>query len=117
VKLPANKEPRRTVDVRRGWRGSLSLPPPGGNGLDCYNTIRTHETDASVVSAAIKCQAEVAGTASSRGRGAGAARGSLGRRQAYRRGCRREGASGPVRPELLRAMFDVGYFPPNTPPA
>ena len=20
-------------------------------------------------------------------------------------------------PELLRAMFDVGYFPPNTPPA
>jgi hypothetical protein len=66
MKLPANKEPRRTVNVRRGWRGSLSLPPPGGNGLDFYNTIRTHETDASV--------------------------------------------------ELLRAMFDVGYFPPNTPP-
>jgi hypothetical protein len=21
-----------------------------------------------------------------------------------------------VRPELLRAMFDTGYFPPNTPP-
>jgi hypothetical protein len=20
-------------------------------------------------------------------------------------------------PELLRAMFDVGYFPPNTPPS
>jgi hypothetical protein len=29
-------------------------------------------------------------------------------------GCGRdcEGAE----PELLRAMFDVGYFPPNTPP-
>jgi hypothetical protein len=46
--------------------GLLSLPPPGGNRLDFYNTIRTHETDASVVSAAIKCQAEVAGTAASR---------------------------------------------------
>jgi hypothetical protein len=22
----------------------------------------------------------------------------------------------PSEPELLRAMFDVGYFPPNTPP-
>jgi len=40
-----------------GLEGILSLPPPGGNGLDCYNTIRSHETDASVVSAAIKCQA------------------------------------------------------------
>jgi hypothetical protein len=58
----AKKAPRRTVDVRRGLEGLLSLPPPGGNGLDCYNTIRSHETDASVVSAAIKCQAEVAGT-------------------------------------------------------
>ena len=44
-----------------GLEGILSLPPPGGNGLDRYNTIRSHETDASVVSAAIKCQAEVAG--------------------------------------------------------
>ena len=60
-----NKEPRRTVDVRRGLEVLLSLPPPGGNGLDCYNTIRSQKTDASVVSAAIKCQAEVAGTASS----------------------------------------------------
>jgi len=64
MKLPANKEPRRTVDVRRGWRGSLSLPPPGGNGLDCHNTIRSHETDALVMSAAIKCQAEAAGNRS-----------------------------------------------------
>jgi hypothetical protein len=94
MKLPANKEPRRTVNVRRGWRGSLSLPPPGGNGLDFYNTIRTHETDASVVSAAIKCQAEVAGTADV----AAKAQAIL------------------SEPELLRAMFDVGYFPPNTPP-
>ena len=39
----------------------MSLPPPGGNGLDCYCTIRSHETDASDVSAAIKCGAEVAG--------------------------------------------------------
>jgi hypothetical protein len=67
-KLPAYKEPRRTVDVRRGLEGLLSLPPPGGNGLDFYNTIRTHETDASVESAAIKCQTEVAGPASSRSR-------------------------------------------------
>jgi hypothetical protein len=37
----------------------LSLPLPGGNGLNCYITIRSHETDASVVSAAIKCQAGV----------------------------------------------------------
>jgi hypothetical protein len=42
------------------WRGSLEpTSRRGGNGLDCYNTIRSHETDASVVSAAIKCQAEV----------------------------------------------------------
>ena len=39
----------------------MSLPPPGGNRLDCYGTIRSQETDASLVSAAIKCQAEVAG--------------------------------------------------------
>jgi hypothetical protein len=39
----------------------MSLPLPGGNGLNCYNTIPSHEMDASVVSAAIKCQAEVAG--------------------------------------------------------
>jgi hypothetical protein len=25
-------------------------------------------------------------------------------------------AADPAEPELLRAMFDVGYFPPNTPP-
>ena len=37
-------------------------------------------------------------------------------RQAFGRGRGCEGASRPVRPELLRAMFDVGYFPPNTPP-
>ena len=61
MKLPANRGPRRTTDVRRGLEGLLSLPPPGGNGLDCYNTIRSQKTDASVVSAAIKCQAEVAG--------------------------------------------------------
>jgi hypothetical protein len=59
------KNPAALVDVRRGLEGLLSLPPPGGNGLGFYNTIHTHETDASVVSAAIKCQAEVAGTASS----------------------------------------------------
>jgi hypothetical protein len=39
----------------------MSLPLPGGNGLNCYNTIPSHEMDASVVGAAIKCQAEVAG--------------------------------------------------------
>jgi hypothetical protein len=61
MKLPANRGPRRTTDVRRGLEGLLSLPPPGGNGLGCYDTIRSHETDASVVSVAIKCQAEVAG--------------------------------------------------------
>src|ERR1700722_3095551 len=42
-----------------GLEGILSLPLPGGNGLNCYITIRSHETDASVVSAAIKCQAGV----------------------------------------------------------
>jgi hypothetical protein len=26
------------------------------------------------------------------------------------------GATRSSEPELLRAMFDVGYFPPNTPP-
>jgi hypothetical protein len=39
----------------------MSLPPPGGNGLNRHNTPLSHETGASVVSAAIKCQAEVAG--------------------------------------------------------
>ena len=39
-----------------------------------------------------------------------------GRRQAFGRGRGGEGASLLSESELLRAMFDVGYFPPNTPP-
>jgi hypothetical protein len=32
------------------------------------------------------------------------------------RECAHGVAADPAEPELLRAMFDVGYFPPNTPP-
>ena len=38
------------------------------------------------------------------------------RRRACGRGRGGEGAGGPAEAELMRAMFDVGYFPPNTPP-
>jgi hypothetical protein len=61
MKLPAIKSPA-ALSMCDGEGEGLSLPPPGGNGLDGYDTIRSHETDASVVSAAIKCQAAVAGT-------------------------------------------------------
>jgi hypothetical protein len=62
------------------------------------------------VSAAIKCQAEVAGTASSRS-------------SASQQGGKQSAADVIAKAqavlsesELLRAMFDVGYFPPSTPP-